>query len=237
MVVEATESARCRGIEVIVKKMTHNNTAEGKERARKNLLHEATVVKALGDHERLSLVFGVVTKNEPLCLVTLFHGVRDESITLHQAANATMLTPSDSAEIFLQILCDALRYVHLRGYLHNDIKANNVVLERKPAASKKYNPILIDFGKSTKAAASSVTASVKRMTPEQTKTYLAPEIMKYRLYSAASDIYSLGRMLKAVSRMVGFYPKVRALVKEETTETPSLRPCIDDFLKTLSIGS
>ena len=230
-------SARCRGIEVIVKKMTHNNTAEGKERARKNLLHEATVVKALGDHERLSLIFGVVTENEPLCLVTLFHGVRDESITLHQAANASMLTPSDSAEIFLQILCDALKNVHLRGYLHNDIKANNVVLERKPAASKKYNPILIDFGKSTKAAASSVTASVKRMAPEQTKTYLAPEVMKYRLYSAASDIYSLARMLKAVSRMVEFYPKVRALVKEETTETPSLRPCIDDFMKTLSIGS
>ena len=158
--------------------MTHNNTAEGKERARKNLLHEATVVKALGDHERLSLIFGVVTKNEPLCLVSLFHGVRDESITLHQAANASMLTPSDSAEIFLpEILCDALRHVHLRGYLHNDIKANNVVLERKPAASKKYNPILIDFGKSTKAAASSVTASVKRMAPEQTKTYLAPEVI------------------------------------------------------------
>ena len=225
--------ARYRGIKVIVKKMTHNNTAEGKEMARKNLLHEATVVKALGDHERLPLIFGVVTENEPLSLVKLFHGVRDESITLHQAANASMLTPSDSAEIFLQI-CDALKHVHLRGYLHNDIKANNVVLERNPTALKKYNPILIDFGKSTKAAAISVTESVKRRAPVQTKTYLAPEVMKYRLYSAASDIYSLGRMLKAVSRMVGFYPKVRALVKEATTETPSLRPCIDDFMKTLS---
>ena len=141
MVVEATESARCRGIEVIVKKMTHNNTAEGKERARKNLLHEATVVKALGDHERLSLIFGVVTKNEPLCLVTLFHGVRDESITLHQAANASMLTPSDSAEIFLQILCDALRYVHLRG------KGQQCRFGKKTSSLKEIQPYSNRFWK------------------------------------------------------------------------------------------
>ena len=226
--------ARYRGIEVIVKKMTHDNTPEGKEKARRNLLHEATVASALGDHERLPLIFGV-SQNHPFCLVTLFHGVRDESLTLHQAANTSMLTPPESTEIFIQI-CSALKHVHSRGYLHNDIKANNVVLERNPmAASKKYNPVLIDFGKSTpKAAASSVTPSIKRMTAEQKKSYLAPEVVKHRLYSAASDIYSLGKMLKAVSRMLGFYPEVRALVKEATAETPSLRPSIDKFMNTLS---
>ena len=70
------------------------------------------------------------------------------------------------------------------------------------------------------------------MAPEQTKTFLTPEVTKYRLYSGASDIYSLGTMLKVVSRMVGFYPNVR--VEETTVEIPSPRPCIDDFMETLS---
>ena len=61
-----------------------------------------------------------------------------------------MLTPFVSTELFLEI-CSALKYVHLAGYLHNDIKANNVVLEKSSRASDKYLPVLIDFGKSSKA--------------------------------------------------------------------------------------
>lgn len=121
------------------------------------------------------------------------------------------------------------------GYLHNDIKANNVVLEKTPTVSEKsYSPVLIDFGKSTKAAASFMTSRTsgrKRIAPEHSlKSYLAPEVIKERLYSAASDVYSLGKMLKAVSKMVGFYPRVRSLVKEATAERPSLRPSLDNFV-------
>jgi len=42
--------ARYRGIEVVVKKMSHDHTAEGKDRARRNLAHEENIVSALGDH-------------------------------------------------------------------------------------------------------------------------------------------------------------------------------------------
>ncbi|CAH3044267.1 unnamed protein product [Pocillopora meandrina] len=47
-----------------------------------------------------------------------------------------------------QIIDSTLSYVHSKGYLHKDIKANTVVLERE-SNSAKYNPILIHFGKST----------------------------------------------------------------------------------------
>ena len=226
--------ARYRGIEVIVKKMSHDHTAEGKERAKRNLVHEAEVVSALGDHARLPMLLGVITCSESLCMVTQFHGVGDESLTLHQAAKGSFLTPENSVEIF-QELGSALKHVHSMGYLHNDIKANNVVLEKTPTTSEKsYSPVLIDFGKSTKAAASSMTSRTsgrKRIAPEHSlKSYLAPEVIKERLYSTASDVYSLGKMLKAVSKMVGFYSRVRSLVKEATAERPSLRPSLDNFL-------
>lgn len=124
------------------------------------------------------------------------------------------------------------------GYLHNDIKADNVVLEETPTISEKsYSPVLIDFGKSTKAAASFMTSRTsgrKRIAPEHSlKSYLAPEVIKEWLYIAASDVYSLGNMLKAVSKMVGFYPRVRSLVKEATAERPSLRPSLDNFVARL----
>lgn len=135
--------------------MSHDQTAEGKERARRNLVHEAKVVSALGDHALLPMLLGVLTNSEPLCMVTQFHGVRNESVTLHQAAKGSFLTPQNSADIFLEI-CSALIHVHSRGYLHNDNKASNIVLEKSPAASGKYSPVLIDFGKSTKVSASSV---------------------------------------------------------------------------------
>lgn len=137
--------ARYHGIEVIVKKMSHDHTAEGKERARRNLVHEAEVVSALGDHAWLPMLLGIITRGESL------------SLTLHQAAKGSFLTPENSVEIF-QELSSALKHVHSMGYLHNDIKADNVVLEETPTISEKsYSPVLIDFGKSTKAAASFIT--------------------------------------------------------------------------------
>ena len=140
--------AHYRGIDVIVKQMKHSNNAVDKEKARKNLLHEAEVIAVLGDHASLPMLFGVVTKSLPMCLVTQFHGLKEESTTLHQAASTeNMLTPAKCIAIFLKI-SSTLPYVHSKGYLHNDIKGNNVVLER--TSSLEYNPILIDFGKSTK---------------------------------------------------------------------------------------
>lgn len=37
--------------------------------------------------------------------------------------------------------------MHFKGYLHNNLKMNNVALEDK---FQLFNPIVIDFGKSTK---------------------------------------------------------------------------------------
>ncbi|XP_068690623.1 fibroblast growth factor receptor 2-like [Montipora foliosa] len=212
--------AHYRGIDVIVKQMKYSNNAVDKEKARKNLLHEAEVIAVLGDHASLPMFFGVVTKSLPMCLVTQFHGLKEESTTLHQAASTkNMLTPAKYIAIFLKI-SSTLRYVHSKGYLHNDIKGNNVVLER--TSSLEYNPILIDFGKSTKLG-SLQCRQKQNATGSFGKSYLAPEVRRERLYSVASDIFSLARMPKVVSSLIGFYPKVRALVKEATEENLSAR--------------
>ena len=66
-----------------------------------------------------------------------------------------------------------------------------------------------------------------------TKHYLGPEVRTERRYSVARDIYSLGRMLKAISCSVGFYQRVGTLVKEATKET-SERPSLEVFTSSIS---
>ncbi|CAH3032936.1 unnamed protein product, partial [Pocillopora meandrina] len=131
---------------------------------------------------------------------------------------------------FQRIIASTLSYVHSWGYLHNDIKANNVVLERKSDPAK-YDPILIDFGKSTKLG---LPSSKRSSSFSSRKIYLAPEVQKERRYSISSDIYSLGRMLKAVSCLIGFYEKVRVLVKKATDQNPGDRPTVEEFLQQIS---
>lgn len=74
---------------MLVKHMIHNDTE--KERAKKNLIYEAEVLHALGDHTRLPRYFGVITPSKPSCLVTQFHGINDQSITLKQQTLANLL--------------------------------------------------------------------------------------------------------------------------------------------------
>lgn len=83
--------------------------------------------------------------------MTQFHGVNDQSITLYQAADTGKLTPQDCIDIFL-VICYALKNVHSRGYLHNDIKANNVVFERQSASDEKFFPVLEHNGSSSHTA-------------------------------------------------------------------------------------
>ena len=221
--------ARYRDIDVVVKQMImrHKDSEADKSKARRDLIHEAEILTALGDYESLPMIIGVVTVKEPLCLVTQLHSVNGICVTLHQAAHQGMITASECADIFVKI-SSALQYVHSRGILHNDIKANNVVLERR-TGSLKYSPILIDFGKGRRVSAYLPLHASKKMRLAHSKSYLAPEVITEKKYSTASDIYSLGRMLKAVSKNLNFYHKVRDLVKLATKEEPTSRINLNQF--------
>ncbi|XP_067019463.1 probable LIM domain-containing serine/threonine-protein kinase DDB_G0287001 [Acropora muricata] len=221
--------ARYRGIDVVVKKMIHKDTERDKLRAKREVVHEAEVLTALGDHEGLPMLIGITTANEPYCLVTQFHGIIEQSVTLHQAANSKIITPAECIQLFVKI-CSALEHVHSKGFLHNDIKSNNVVLDQ--TGPEQYNPVLIDFGKSTRTSAATTITVNERSTDG--KSYLAPEVLKYREYSPASDIYSMGRMLKAISTIMGFYDKVRVVAKTATELNPPHRANIQQLAKEIS---
>lgn len=44
--------------------------------------HEAKIINRLEDHCSIPLVFSLVTKSQPIRLVTKFHGRKDKSLTV-----------------------------------------------------------------------------------------------------------------------------------------------------------
>ena len=140
----------------------------------------------LGDHENLPFLLGICTLKEPYSLVLQFHGSGQESLTLYKAIKEKFFDKVGTVKIFVDI-CKAVNYIHGKGYLHNDLKSNNVVLKRK---KEGFHPMIIDFGKSKPIEKSEAR---KRYTAAD---YIAPEVRNGRFETTASDVYSVGKMLE-----------------------------------------
>ena len=83
-------------------------------------------------------------------LVLQFYGVGGKSLSLKECfqSSSEILTTSNWLNNVIH-LCDALKHVHEKGILHNDIiKADNIVLVKEENIQMPYSPTLVDFGKS-----------------------------------------------------------------------------------------
>lgn len=92
-------------------------------------------------------------------------------------------------EVFRQVL-DALRYIHLRGIVHRDVKPANIFVTRDPHDSDLRTVKLLDFG---------VAYDMSDSTPEDPRLilgdprYLPPEQSRPRgPVDPRSDIYAMG---------------------------------------------
>ena len=89
------------------------------------------------------------------------------------------------AAIIGRDVCRALAAVHQRGYLHRDVKAQNVMRE---AGGRT---VLMDFGAGESVPREGEPAAILRGSP----AYLAPELLRGESPSVQSDIYSAGVLL------------------------------------------
>jgi serine/threonine-protein kinase len=98
-----------------------------------------------------------------------------DGIPLDQHPPATRL---DAAEIF-QSVADALLYMHECGFVHADIKPNNII------ATDKHIAKVIDLGQSCRIG------TVKERI-QGTVDYIAPEQVYRHEITPATDVYNLG---------------------------------------------
>ena len=218
--------AEYRGIKVVIKEMKRRDKSiKESERCKKEVIHEANVLNSLGDNEGLPLLLGVCTETELYSLVIQFYGRGEESLTLHKAIKVKMLTKTSTVDTFVRI-CNTLEFIHTKGYLHNDLKTNNVLLER---GIDGFCPIIIDFGKS-RPIAKSVQSGQRRLSSAD---YIAPEVGNGLKETTASDVYSLGKMLDRAVYRRSFELLFARIIRKTTNPSHLERPSVGEIINQL----
>ena len=222
-----------RGIPVAVKEF-RLRISRSPDEIKKDVVREAKMIGLLGDHRGLPLLFGVITKSLPLRLITQFHGESDSCTTLHKEIKRKKLDKTSWHGILINVI-KALNHMHDAGVIHNDLKSNNVVLEKR---EKEWNPVVIDFGKARHISNPKPVMDLSIFAQEEYRRsypHVAPEIISGKgQQSKASDVFSFG---KIALRVLNLLPSESTLslnmAKKLTSEDPAKRPRLNDFADVL----
>ena len=114
-------------------------------RLREEMWREASAITGIGDHWGIPLLFVVCTDQAPFYLVLQFHSLRSESVTLFKAASEKVIQDVAMCANILKQTCEILMFSHERGFLHNDLKSNNVVID-----GSESKPLIIDLEKAAR---------------------------------------------------------------------------------------
>ena len=189
------------------------------------------MIGSLGDHKGLSLLFVAQTSQIPYSLVVQFHGDKERSLNTYRAACKKKLTADEWKDVINQVI-EALHHIHDKGFLHNDLKANNVVLEKREAG---YNAVVIDFGKSKKIDAPKKRKNLSKAEQnvyQQSYPHIAPGIVSGTGDQAtASDVHSLPQMVNFISDKTGLVLSAEFVILRNlaVSPEPEARPKLVNF--------
>ena len=127
----------------------------------------------------------------PFYLVLRFQALRSESVTLFKAASEKVIQDVAMCTNILKQTCEILMFIHERGFLHNDLKSNNVVID-----GSETKPVIIDFGESCKIVKARLRKPKVNIEKSMKKfPHIAPEIHGGERQSIASDAFSFGYLV------------------------------------------
>lgn len=158
-------------------------------------------------HSNLPIIHGVYI-NKFKMIIMSFHGFgQDSSLSLHSAICAKSCSsksiPTFSIQQWKKILCgvvSAVHYLHQQQILHNDIKGDNIVIEK---SDTDVRSVVIDFGKACYLDEAKKYSLSK---PEKIKyvsdhPQIAPDLRDGETKQCEStDVYSVGRIIDIVNK-------------------------------------
>lgn len=150
----------------------------------KLLLQEAIIQRSLV-HDHVCPLIDVYEDEDNLYMILEFIGGQD----LFDSVLAEGALKESSAAAIIKQLLEALKHCHKEGVIHRDVKPENILLCKQPAA-RAPTPFLADFGLA-------MAADVAHYAPQAvvgTEGYISLEASDGK-YSPASDIWSVGKVL------------------------------------------
>ena len=165
-------------------KLLKMDTPDFKEN-KAGLKHEAEVLKSL-DHPMI-IKYEKYSTSRDNTYMTMEH---------FRAANVKLQIKADIESVhvrarrLLEGVCQALSHVHAKGWVHRDMKPDNVLM------NKVGEIRLVDFSLSSKEVKgfSKMIGGGKIKTIQGTRTYIAPETINKQAPTFQTDLYSLGIM-------------------------------------------
>ncbi|TBU08040.1 protein kinase [Hamiltosporidium magnivora] len=143
------------------------------------------------DHPNIIKCNREIEINNKSCLVLPFYEDTLESVFLNDS-----LDDNDIRFILKQIL-DALKHLHSKGKIHNDIKRNNILLK-----DKKFVKI-IDFGLSCRTnELINIFEGYDSNEIEKIPDFYSPEMKRNEPLNEKSDMWSLGYIVKYLKQKI-----------------------------------
>jgi serine/threonine protein kinase len=192
---------------------------------------EAQTLAGLAHHALVTLFDAGVDDADPEQPHIYLVMERIDGPDLGQRLRSGPLTPIQVTYLGLD-LCDALLYVHERGWLHRDIKPANVLLSGRHS-DRRLRGKLSDFGIATVVGSSSDDGEFT----VGTAAYLSPEQVEGGLLTGASDVYSLGLVLiQAATGRVSFPGTVIESAFARLSQDPEIPDALPARLASVLVG-
>ncbi|XP_076037533.1 ribosomal protein S6 kinase 2 beta-like [Oratosquilla oratoria] len=183
------------------------------------MVHEAEALAALSGVPRVPTLFGV--GRNPVTLITSCGGR-----SLYKLIQRRHLSKYQAVDIVFQV-AESVRLIHLRGWTHNDLKQDNIVVEKN---CELWSATLIDFGSAVRLGKAVYS---RDRTGHITFPHIAPELFKGRGTSSGSDVYSIGYLLASLVAQEDRNEDISLLISRAMTYNPEDRLSVDDLVQKL----
>ena len=198
---------------------------------------EAAILYALNTGDVTPHCFGACVSLHSI-VMSCIH-VDDKPMTLHTLLHKQEdpdIAPSDKQCTSILVgVCKGLQFIHGRGYLHNDVKLDNIVLGATRTGELK--PYIIDFGKARQIDCGKMytLSDSERQQFKVEHNHIAPDLRDGLVpQSVATDIYSYGRVIKQCNSIVIRSIKLKDFNRIILSYHSNDRPQLDNILNVLT---